>query len=1041
MYNLKDKLNIWNFFTLKYRFSFLLILVVLILGIVSAVQIPKESNPEVDIPYVVVNVPFPGANAKNVEELVTNIIEDKLLNLEGVKEVTSTSGEGFSNITIEFNPEEKDRDLKVEVENKVDEAALDLPEESKDPIVKKIEMTDQSVFDFSLSGDYKTVQLKNFADDIKKEIEKIPRVSNVEIIGGEKREIKVIVNKALLDGYGLGISQVTSAISRANTDIPTGSIKTGGFEYTVRLAGRITEPETIKKVPVAVRGDNSVVLVEDVARVIDDYKEKTAISRLSVDGGRPLPAVSVRVFKSQGGNIIEVADKVSQIIDDSQKSILPKDINVEVTTDMADYVRNDLNNLFINGLQTIVLIFILLCFFVGIREALIASFAVPLSFVITFIFLPVFDLTINFLSLFSLILALGILIDTAVVITERMNVYIEKDYSASDSALKTIEEFKWPLLVGTLTTIFAFLPMLLMSGILGEYVRVIPITVTIVLVSSLFVGLAIVPSLGSRFLRKKKGDENINKRVSRVKSWCYIVRDFVGNKIFGYAVNRYRFLLKTLLDKKSYKIILVSVLILLFGFSLALPITGILKVNMFPAEDAELFWVDIKRPRGTSLEKTSETVSEIENFLVKEEDIKSFSSNIGSSIMSGSGEHLAGVVVNLKEDKQKDSREIVKNFQNIFNESIEAEVNIFQFGGGPPSFAPIDIAIRGDSLDELENLTLRIENIAKKIPGATNVQSTVEESQGEFVFKIDRSKSQLYGISTLEVAQILRNAVSGSDATTLRKEGEEAKVVVKYDLENESNQKKVTINSLESLTIATPRGSVPLSSFVETELTGVRPFIKHESGKRTYRVTANTQPGVAPIEVIQPLQKKVSALNLPQDYEVNFGGEQEDINQSYNDMFKAMILAIFLIASILVLQFDSFRQPIFILVSIPLAFIGVFPGLALMGKDFSFPAIIGVVALAGVVVNNGIILVDMINRNRKEKDMDIKEAVVSAGITRFRPIILTTITTIVGVLPITLSSELWGALGYTLIFGLLVSAGLTLFMVPLLYNRFAEKSF
>lgn len=1029
--------TIWNFFILKHRFTSLIILIALLLGTISIIQIPKESTPEVDIPFVVVNTVFPGASAEDVEELVTNIIEDKILGTDGVKKVSSTSGEGFSSIAIEFDPAIKGRDQKDKIQDKVDGAKVDLPEEAKDPVVWKVDISEDPILIFSLSGPYDTILIKKFAEELKDNIEKISGVSKVTILGGQEREVQVIVNKASLDRYRLSIVQVTNAIRQANADIPIGSIETAGVDYTVRLAGRLLDAKEVETIAIA-SVNNVPVLVRDVGEVIDGYKERKSISRLSIDGKPSLSSVTINVSKVKGGNIIRLNEKINRIIKEAQVDFLPQDINMEVFLDMAQFIREDLNQLVSSGFQTILLVFLLLYLFIGTKEAIIASLAVPFSFLITFIFLSVFGFTLNFLSLFSLILALGVLIDTAIVIIERMNVYINvRGKAALEAAILTVHEFQWPLIVGTLTTVFAFVPMLLMSGIMGQFMKIIPITVTIVLLSSLFVGLAIIPTLASRILKA-------NQDVSfKPKGLLASLKHVAGTSFFSYLIKKYKRALTLLIDSKRKQRNLAIIVIVLFVLSLSLPITGVLKMNMFPSEDADLFFIEVKKPISTSLEETSDTVAEIENIILKDPQIKSFTVSVGDALFfGGTGENLAEIVVNLKKEREDRSPDIIDNYQRIFDQSIDAEVSTIQLSSGPPSAAPVDIGVRGDDLIEIESLVFKLRDMIKEIPGAVNVQTSVKESKGEFVITIDRAKAQLYGISTIELAQILHNAVQGTTATVIRYQGEETDVVVKYALNSDSNGNQGTnsidINTLEALTIATQKGDIPLGAFTTTKLGSGRPSINHEEGRRTFRVTSYTESGVAPIEIINVIKEKMSSLNVPDGYEIVFGGEQEDLEQSYADMFRAMILAVFLIAGILILQFGSYRQPLFILATIPLSFIGIFPGLMLIGSPLSLPAIIGVVALAGIVVNNGIILIDMINKNRRA-NMMTREAVIEACSLRFRPIILTTITTIVGILPITLSSELWGGLGFTIIFGLAVSAALTLFIVPTLYIRFAEK--
>lgn len=1035
----KSKKTIWDFFISHRQFSTLLLILVFILGIIAVAKIPKESDPEVDIPVVVVSTVLPGASAQEMEELVTDKLEDKLIGLDGARKINSTSKESFSTITIEFEAGKDSEDQKTKVQDKVDLAKVDLPDQAEDPVVFKIESSDQPIYIFSLSGPYEVVELNRLAEKLKDDLEKISKVSEVSIVGGKEREIKILVDKAALDRFGLSLSQVTRSISQANANIPTGSIKTAGSDYLIKLSGELKSADEVAEVPiVSIKG--SVVKVSDIAEVIDGYKDEKTKSRLSLEGQPSLPAVSINIFKSRGGNIIRTVDKVEELIAKSKKDFLPQDISTEVFLNMADFIKEDLNNLIKSGIQTIILVFILLYIFVGGREAILASLAVPLSFLMAFIFLAELGFTLNFLSLFSLILALGILIDTAIVVVERMNIYInDQELSPKEAALLTVKEFQYPLITGTLTTVFAFVPMLLMSGIMGQYMRVIPITVSLVLLSSLFVGLGFIPSLASR--RKSKLGRLSLFFKSIFSSWVRFfskIRVFIGDRIFNSLSSKYRRGLNNLLFLKSRRRIFWLVIWILFIISLSLPISGAIKVKLFMQEDGDFFAVKIKKSARTLLEDTSKTMEEVEKKLLTDEVIKSFSISVGqASFSGGSGENIAEAVINLKKDREVSSIQISEYYQKYLEKMIDdAEISIIQMGSGPPSSAPVDIGLRGDNIKDLEVQVLKLKDILSSIPGAINVQTSIDEPRGEFLLDIDRNKAKAYGISTIELASLLRNAVHGAEATTIREKGEEVEVIVKYDLE--IGRESVSINDLESLTIATPAGDIPLGALVKTNLSSTQPTIRHEEGKRALRLTADNESEVSPVEIVRDFQKKIEGVDLPQDIEIVFGGEQEDIDQSFADMFKAMILAIFLIAGILVLQFASYRQPLFILSTIPFSFIGIFPGLVLIGSPLTLPAIIGVVALAGIVVNNGIILIDTINSNRR-LGKSKEEAILEAGTSRLRPIILTTLTTLVGIMPITLASAVWGSLGFTIIFGLAASSVLTLFAVPLLYRRFGEK--
>jgi len=1038
--------TIWEFFVSHYRFTFLILIAAILLGTFSLIQIPKESNPEIDVPFAIVVTAFPGAAAQDVEELVTDILEDKILSLDELAVVSSSSSEGLSSIFVEFEAS-ADTDRKIdELKEKVDEAEIDLPEDAEEPVVQKLRFSDQPIYTFSLSGPFSLAQLKQLGEELKDEIERISGVSKVEIGGGQEREVQVIVNKERLDAFGLSITQVTNAIRLANADIPTGFIETGGAKYTLRLAGRLVDAHDVEKVPVTVRG-RVPIFVEDIADVIDGYEEKTSISRLSVNGDRSLPAISLNVFKVGGGNIIRITEQVEEKIEAAKKEFLPESIRIEVIFDVGEFIAEDLQVLTRSGTQTVLILLILLLLFLGWREALLTAMAIPLTFLITFVFLVAIGSTLNFLTLFALILSLGILIDSSIVIVESMHEYItRKGKTPREAAILTLRDYHTPLAAGTLTTVFAFAPMLLMSGILGEFVKHIPITIIIVLSSSLFVAFAIIPALGTKWLRSPQGarEEHGSSRLKRFTS-----RRFKKIHLADRFGAQYEELLVSLLSSKRKKILFSATLAILFVASLSLPVSGILKINMFPAEDSEVFLIDVSKPIGTPLERTSEIIEPVEEMLRADNRVKSFLVNIGAASQvdlggAAQGSHLANITVKLQpnETREEKSFNIVAEYDRKLTRLVDGDVSITELASGPPTGDPILITITGKSLETLEELGRTFEGFLKEIPGTRNIRTSILEPSGEFVFRIDRAKAQLYGVSTVEIAQLLRNAVSGTTATVIRKEGDEMDVVVKYALDpstvQEAKTNIVDLSTVESLTIATPVGDIPLSTFTSSELRGGRPRIQHEDGERVVRVLSALEAGTTAAEVFAQVRKNMQSLTIPAGLQIRLGGETEDLQQSYNDMFRAMILAVFLIGSALVLQFRSYRQPLFVLAIIPLALIGVFPGLVLFDLPLSFPGIIGIVALVGIVVNDAIILIDKINRNRR-MDMPVFDAIREGGKARLQPIILTTITTALGIIPVTLAADLWRSLGTSIIFGLLFSTVLTLFVIPMLYLRFAEK--
>ena len=1035
------KKTIWESFIHHYRLTLIFVVGVVLLGFLAINQMPKESSPEIDFPIAIVTTPFPGASAADVEELVTKPIEDKINSLTKLESFTSVSQQGMSSIVVNFDVNADSLESMTDLRTQVDAALFDLPSDAETPQVTKISFSDVPIMQLSMSGPYTPTELKGFAEDLEQDIESIPGVSQVNIVGSPEREVRVLVEQAKLEQFGLTLNGVINAIRQANVNVPVGSIETAGSVYSVKFAGEIFTADEITATPI-VAIDGTVITVGDVSRVIDGAVDTGTLARLSIAGSEPAPSISLHVYKVSGGNILNLADTVSAHIVDAEGGLYPENVHVEIVTNDAELIRTDLNNLLMNGAETMLIIVLLLFIFLGWREALLASIAVPLTFLMTFIVLGQIGYTINFLTLFSLILALGILVDGAIVVTEGMHGYLQKGYTPKDAAIATIREFQAPLISGTLTTIFVFLPMMLTSGIIGKFIKSIPVTVTIVLISSIIVALGIITTLGARFLRTAiSGKDDAKKQRFTDR---FITRSYTlyGRVLRGFLSN----------TRKRTRFFLI--MIVLFVVSLMLPMFGVLKVNMFPAEDADVFTLDLEAPIGTPLHETDVLAKQIEDVLLGDTRIASFVTNVGTgsnggSVVSGGGStnhHLASFTINLKKDRDESSVHIIDAYQKTFHSVDGAIVTVAQQASGPDQGAPVNIHINGEDLTTLESIASDVKSFLETIPGTRSVALSTKESNGEFVLSIDRAKAQFYGISTAEVASLLRNAVTGNTVTVLKEHGNDIDVVVKYDLSLSDSEKSlsqidiVDIDEITALTLATPRGEIPLSSFLDTDLGVSRPVINHEDGDRLVTVTSLVEDGYQAQQIVSAFQKQVDQkIVLPEGYTFSYGGESESINKSFSDMFKAMFLGMFMIAGLLVWQFRSYRQPFFVMSSIPLSLIGVFPGLVLVGQPLSFPAFIGVVALAGIVVNNGIILIDRINENRLSNAMTIDDAIREAATSRLQPILLTTMTTVAGILPLAITNPSWGPLGYSIVFGLLFSTALTLFMVPLLYQRFGEK--
>jgi multidrug efflux pump subunit AcrB len=1023
---MEKKKNIWTFFLENWQFSYVIIMATLIMGISAAITLPKESDPDVEIPIVVVTTAFPGASAEDVEEFVTDPIEDKLLSIEDVDDITSTSSQGISSIVVNFDVDTDVDEAFDRVNERVDLAKVDLAENAEDPFVQKVSFDDVPVLVVSLAGPFSVPELNTYAEEVAEELERVAGVSEVEVTGGQDREVIVNVDKAALDKFQLSLSQVTSAIQTANSTTPIGTVKASGENFAIRLDGGLEDAREIETLPItSIAG--APVLVRDVAEVVDTFSSKTSISRLSIDGQETQASVSLSVFKISGGNVITTVDEVWMQIETLKQNQLPEEVTFVTVEDNAEVIREDLADLSVNGSQTVLIVFLLLMLFLGWREAMLAGIGIPLTFLITFGVLQQLGYSLNFLTLFSLILSLGIIVDAAIVMTEGIHQQREKGLPAKEAAAQAIHEFSVPLIAGTLTTIFAFLPMMMTSGIIGKYIESIPVTVTIVLLASLFVALAIIPTIASRWLKKPQAQKPPSRLKRRVAAGVEWVKE------------TYAHILDIFLTSKKKRRRLVGGLIGLFFVALSLPVIGVVKVEMFTDEDMTSIYFNVDESYGTPLEITDASLGDLEALLMNDERIESFLIQVGSG--SESDSNSATITANLADERSDTSGEIVAEYTQTLNELGLIQVTVNQLASGPGDPSPVEVRVTGPDLTGVQELSAEVRAFLETLSTTQNVDDSIEDTNGEFVLTIDRAKASAYGTSSTEIARTLRNAVYGSTATTLQSGQDDVDVVVKYDLDpiNDAydQNEELSVSAIEGITLTTRTGEIPLSSLVTVGFAGSQASIDHLDGDRVVYVTSDTAQEVSASEVFTSLAEELRGWDLEPGYDIILGGEQEDIQRSFTDMLIAMMLGLVLIAALLIWQFGSFKQPFYVLVTVPLALIGVLPGLGLVGQPLSFPGLIGIVALTGIVVNNAIILIDRININR-EAGMMKREAVREAAQSRLQPILLTTLTTVTGLTPLAISSATWGPLGYSIIFGLSFSTVLTLLVVPLLYLRFEK---
>jgi multidrug efflux pump len=1023
-------LAFWKFFIDKHHFTVLLGVVLVLGGIYALIQIPKESSPEVQIPVGVVTTVLPGASAQDVEQLITDKIEDQVIGIAGVSKVTSTSGDGVSSVTVEFEAN-ADIDKSIQLlKDEVDKAKSELPEEATDPSVTDVNFADQPILIVSISGNLAPAELTALGKSAADEIDRIAGVSRVVLSGAPDREVQVIVRAEKLRQYGLSLSDVTNAIRVSGIATPAGTITVDGVTYAVRLSTGLSAPETVARIALPGPG-GTPLLLRDVADVRDGLENATTYSRVSVSGEPSLPALTLSVYKNRGGNIVETGTAIKEKLAELEKSGPLAGTTSVISYDAADDVAHDLGELTRAGIETVVLVMIVLLLTLGWRESIVAALSVPLSFLIAFIGLYAAGNTINFISLFSLILAIGILVDTGIVVVEAIHTRLVKYGDKRAAAIAALKEYAWPLIAGTFTTIAVFVPLFFLSGVTGKFIASIPFTVIFVLLASIFVALGLVPLIGMYMLRAELSPMEKRQELWNEKAAVW----YAG------------FLRKILGNRRTENRFLIGI-VSLFVVALMLPAFGAVQSVFFPADNSDIVTIEIERPQGTELSQTDLSVREVEELLYADTRIESFVTEVGagnSFAQSGlAGSKAANITVSLVEG-QGDTDRIVSDLRKELSVVSSARITVDYPKGGPPSGNPISVSFVGDDLGKLNSTIERAAAVLTDIPGTTNITTSTKDSNAEFVVALDTAKASERGISPAAVADTLRTALYGAKATSIRQGSDDIEVWVKLALNpnyrDPSEITHTTIESVRDLTIEGTMGPVSLGSIAHVSFEPANASIKHEDGRRIVTLSAGVSGGETASAVTSTFVNAMKKESLPEGVTMKIGGEAEDVNQSFAEMGIALLVGAALMLAILILEFNSFRHSLYLLAIIPLSLIGVFVGLMLTGQPLSFPSMLGVIALAGVIINHAIILMDSIARiGRTRTDQTLTDVVVEASVSRLRPIVLTTVTTVVGMIPLSLVSALWGPLAISIMFGLAFSMILTLVLIPVLYHRWPGKA-
>ncbi len=1001
-------------------FATMIIMAMIVLGVFSFIKLNVDLYPNVDIPFVVITTILPGAGPEQIETDVTKKIEDAVNPVEGIDYIQSTSQENVSLVLIAFKLEVDGKIAAQDVREKVSAIRADLPTDIEDPVIQRFDFASLPIMSFTVSGSRSDKDITTYTKNvIKKRIENIPGVGSVNLVGGAEREIQVEVDAAKLKAYNLSIQDVIQNVGASNVEIPGGNLIKGPRQLLLRTMGKYKSVDDFNKVIVATPNGKTVYL-SDIGRAVDGVKEQTSMTRVN---GKV--AVGLDIIKQSGSNTVQVAEQVKKQIAKLEKE-LPPDIKIFLARDNSTYIRDSVNDVLFDivygGLLAIIVIYLFLANF---RATIISALALPSSIIASFIIMYALNFTLNMMSLLALSLAVGLLIDDAIVVIENIYRHMQQGETPMEAAKSASAEIGLAVMATTFTVVAVFVPVAFMPGIVGRFFYQFGITISVAVLVSLFVAFTLTPMLSSRWLKRE--DEELRKEGNIFHKGLYYFNHF-----FELLSARYKKALKwSLLHRKT--IVFGSIAVFIFSMMLM----GILGGEFFPQVDQSEFIVDVKAAPGSSLQQTSAVCEQIENIVRKNPEVTTVLTTIGSS---NNPVTQASILVKLvkKKEREKSVFQIIRETRNEVKYLPGAKMSFLLEAGPGGNEKPVTLSVRGENIDTIKAIADKVQNIVRSTPGAVDVDNSLELSKPEVRIHLDREKASDLGINPYLIASSVRAMVDGFVATKYQEGDEQYDVRVRLRQQDRTN-----INDISMLTVksnkADAAGSnylIPISDFTSIDEGAGPSKINRYSRQREIRIDANLD-GVQLVDALGKMQAQISKINIPGGYTVEVVGQGEETAESFVNILLSLAMAIIFVYIVLATQFESTVHPFSIMLALPMSLIGAAVFLLIFGSTVSVVSLVGIIMLMGLVTKNGILLVDYINVLR-ERGMTRFDALLAAGPTRLRPILMTTFAMVFGMMPVAFGlgegAEFRSPMGQAVIGGLITSTFLTLFIVPVVYT-------
>jgi multidrug efflux pump subunit AcrB len=1091
---------------------YVLATIISVLGLMNYYLIPKETFPQIVIPYIVVSTPYPGTSPEDIENLVTRPIEKQLKSISNVKNVTSNSVPDFSSIIVEFEPDLSIETAKQRVRDAVDKAKSDLPTDlPAQPQIMDVDISAMPVMFLNISGNYDLVKLKHYAEMAQDRIEGLKEITRVDIVGALDREIQIDADIFKMQAAKVTFGNIEQAVAYENMTISGGSLTNNGTRNTVRIKGQFADVQTIRNIVVQ-SSSGAMVKLSDIADVKDGFAEQASFARLN---GKNV--ITLNVIKKNGANLLDASDQIKEIVDDLKEREYPKDMDVTVTGDQSRFTRNtleELNNTIIIGF---ILVTIVLMFFMGFTNAFFVGLSVPLSMFVAYMIIPGLGFTMNMIVMFAFIFALGIVVDDAIVVIENTHRLHRFNPDINIAAKRAAGEVFLPILSGTLTTLAPFFPLAFWPGIVGQFMHYLPVTLIITLFASLFVAYVFNPVFAVSFMKHEYDQEfqqgstwrklKISTIVMAILAVIFYLISFAGKAPAAFAMANilmfgvvlillFHFVLKKMIHNFQEKtwpavmsayerqlrwilqgarpIWILGGMVVLFFVTII--ITGIAKptVLFFPDADPNTVYVYVKLPGGTH-QNVTDSITRIAETRVynaigqNNPDVESVISNVtvGAEeegfVSSGNPYNKGKVTVNFVEHKFRTTGISTTRYMELIRQEVAniagAEITVDKEKNGPPTGKPINIEITNENLGTLISDAYAFRNYidSMDIPGVEELKTDFEMNSPEIIINLNRDRAQRLGISTGQIGMEIRTALYGKEISKLKQDEDEYPIMLRYSKLTRDN-----IDALVNLQI-TYRDmntgmlrSVPLSTVATIDYTSSYAGIKRLDQKRVITVYSNVLSGYSANDIVPVIKREAKSFPLHEGTSIKLTGEQDDQAETVAFLMKAMIIAIGMIFFILITQFGSLSKSMIILSEVIFSIIGVLLGFILFHMDLVIMMTgLGVVALGGIVVRNGILIVEFIDVKKKE-GVPTRRAIIEGGKTRITPVILTATATMLGLVPLavglninfaTIFTELnphiyfggdnvafWGPLAWSIIFGLSFATFLTLMFVPALYE-------